>query len=372
VTGKLKLCFLASGSVHTLRWMKDFVERGHDVHLVTFDKMNPVEGVVVHGLKYRFKLAYPTRILDVRRTVNRINPDVLHALYISHYGVYAALSGFHPLIITVLGSDILIAPERARIFRLSVQLALTKADLVHIGDEAGKKTLIELDCNPRKIFTQEWGVDVNKFSPRARSQSLRDKLGISDRYSVLSASSWKTDYNIDVLIRAIPLVLEKIPDIRFIFLGGGNLENYLKALAEKLGVSENVLFVGKVPYEEMPTYLASVDVFVDTISDYAHAFGRIIKRKGGMGIGQTAKEAMACGTPQILPNHSSVNYDLFKGLTYKQLDHVDMAEKMIRLLQDQELRKRIGEESRKAVVDVCDQRKIAENWNDIYQRLSRK
>lgn len=339
---------------------------------MTFDEMNPVAGAEIHRLKYRSKLAYPFRIFDVRRIVNEINPDVLHALYVSHYGVYSALSGFHPLIVSVLGSDILIAPERSRIFRFSVQLALMKADLVHIGDERGRRTLIELGCDPRKIFTQEWGVDVDRFSSNARSQVLRDRLGISNCYSVLSASSWKVDYNVDVLIKAIPLVLKRVPAVKFILLGGGALEAQLKELAEKLGVHENILFIGKVPYEEMPMYLASVDVFVDTISDYAHAFGRVIKRKGGMGIGQTTKEAMASSTPQILPDHSSINYDLFKGLTYRQLDYSDLAEKIVQLLQDQEDMRRIGKESRRAVVELCNEKAIAESWNSIYRKLSRK
>lgn len=368
----MKLCFLASGSVHTIGWMRDFVERGHSVHLVTFDKLDQVKGVKIHRLKYRSKLAYPFRILDTRKLVREIKPDILHALYISHYGVYAALSGFHPLIITVLGSDILIAPERSRIFKTSIQLALKRADLVHVGDDAGRKTLIDLGCDSHKIFVQEWGVDLAQFSPAARSQSLRDKLGLSDHYTILSASSWKVDYNVDVLVRATPLVLEKLPDVKFILLGGGSLEAYLKTLAIRLGVSENILFIGKVPYEEMPMYLASADVFVDTIADYAHVSGRVIKRKGGMGIGQTAKEAMACGTPQILPDHSSINYDLFKGITYKQLDHVDLAERIVQLLQDKALRMKIGEESRRSVSEKCDKKKIVEKWNRIYQTLAEK
>jgi glycosyltransferase involved in cell wall biosynthesis len=339
---------------------------------VTFDKLDQVEGVEIHRLKYRSKLAYPFRILDTRRLVREIKPDILHALYISHYGVYAALSGFHPLIITVLGSDILIAPERSKIFKTSVQLALKRADLVHVGDEAGRKTLIDLGCDSHKILVQEWGVDLAQFSPAARSQSLRDKLGISNHYSVLSASSWKVDYNVDVLVKAVPLVLEELPDVKFILLGGGNLEAYLKTLAVKLGVSDNILFIGKVPYEEMPMYLASVDVFIDTISDYAHVSGRVIKRKGGMGIGQTAKEAIACGTPQILPDHSSINYDLFKGLTYKQLDPADLADKIVQLLNDEALRMKIAEESRTSVLEKCDKKKIADEWNNIYQTLTQK
>lgn len=339
---------------------------------MTFDQTTSIEGARTHRLKYRSKPAYPLRIIDVKRAVNAVNPDVVHALYASHYGVYAALSGFHPLVISVLGSDILISPERSKMFRFSLQFALRKADLVHVSDEGGRKTLIELGCDPKKILTQEWGVDVGRFSPNARSKELRDRLEIRNCYSVLSASNWQIDYNVDVLIRAIPLVLRQIPDVKFILIGGGVLGDRLKTLAKKLGVYDKTMFIGRIPYEEMPMYLASVDVFVDTISDYAHALGRTIKRKSGMGIGQTTKEAMACGTPQILPDHSSINYKLFKGLTYRQLDHADLAEKLIDLLRNEELRNRIGQESVKAVAELCDQESIAEKWYSIYHRLSTK
>lgn len=369
---KLKLCFLASESVHTSNWISDFVERGHDVHLITFGKIGFLRGVKVHNLKYHSKPAYPLRIIDVRNAVRSVKPDILHAFYVSHYGVYG-LSGFHPFIMTVLGGDVLIAPERANpLFRLSVQLALMRADLVHVSDNAGQKTLAELGCNPKKIIVQEWGVDVDRFSSKAKSEALREKLAINGCYSVLSASSWRVEYSVDVLIRAAPLVLKEIPNVKFILLGGGPLETYLKTLAKKLGVYESIHFAGKIPYEEMPEYLASVDVFIDTVSDYAYASGRLIKKKAGMGIGQTAKEAMACGTPQILPDHSSINYDLFKGLTYKQLNHADLAEKIIQLLQDKALRIKIAEESRASILEKCDKRKIAGEWNRIYQALKQK
>jgi len=368
----LILCFLASRGIHTIRWIKAFADMGHEVHLITFDRPYPIDDIIIHGLEYRFKFAYLLRTFDIRRMIEKINPDILHAMYISHYGIYAAFSGFHPVIMSVLGSDILISPERSFIYRTSLQIALNKADIVHIADEVGKKTLIELGCNPEIIFVQEWGVDVEKFSPEAKNQSFKKELGINSCYSVLCASSWKINYNVDVLVRAIPLVTKTIPNVRFIFLGGGELENYLKSLANKLDVSKNTIFIGKVPYDKMPMFLASVDVFVDTVSDYAYFFGRIIKRKGGMGIGQTTREAMACGTPQILPDHSSINHSIFRGLTYRQLDHTDLAEKIVYLLQNQELKKKISEESRQVIVEVCNQKRVAKRWHNIYKKMMQR
>jgi len=100
VADNVRLAFLASGeSVHTKGWLMYFVGKGYDVHLITFTA-KPIKGVKIHELRYFGKVAYPLRIWKIRKTVKEIEPDVLHAHYISHYGIYAALSGFHPLILS--------------------------------------------------------------------------------------------------------------------------------------------------------------------------------------------------------------------------------------------------------------------------------
>jgi len=373
----IKLVFLADGkSVHTKKWLTEFVERGYDVHLITFTA-EPVEGVKIHKLRYFGKLAYPMRIWSVSRAIKKIKPDILHVHYISNYGIYAALSGFHPLVLSAWGDDIDTDPERSRMLRFFVKYALKKADLVHTSDELGRKRLIELGCDPGKIFVQNWSVDTQRFSSTARSESLRKSLGIEKSYSVLCARWWSPEYHVDVCIRAIPFVLQRIRNVRFIFLGGGPLEKELKDLATKLGVSENTLFIGKIPEEEMPKYLASVDIYVDTVSDLRGPAleldfqGKILKARGGGGMGQTTRQAIACGTPQLLSDHLNVRLaNWFRGLMYKQMDHRDLAEKIITLLNDKKLRIQIGQESRKVALDICDAAKTMRKWEAVYHALA--
>jgi len=367
----MKVAFLANGrSVQIMNWVRYFSDRGHDVHLITFTA-KPIEGVKIHELRYFGKPAYPLRIWEIRRAVKKIDPDILHAHYISHYGVYAALSGFHPLILSAWGSDISVDPEKSRIHKFFVKLALKKADIVHTSDEIGRKRLIELGCDPRKVFVQNWGVDTNRFSPEARSQSLRRSLGIDDMYSVLCARWWRPNYRVDVFIRAMPLVSKKIPDIKFILLGGGPLGSKLKELARRLGVYEDIVFVGKVPEEEMPKYLASVDVYVDTSSDYrVGVLGDVVVARGGGGMGQTTRQVMACGTPHVLSDNINVrSADWFQGLMYKQLDHRDLAEKIVQLLRDEKLRREVGEKSRKVALEICDLEKTMNKWETLYHKL---
>ena len=371
MTENIRLAFLASGeSVHTKRWLSYFAGKGYDVHLITFTA-EPIKGVKIHELKYFGKPAYPLRIWEIRKAVKEINPDILHAHYISHYGVYGALTGFHPLILSAWGSDISIDPQKSRIRRFSVTFALKRADLVHTGDNIGKKRLVELGCNAEKIFAQNLGVDTTRFSPDAKSRSLRRALGINDVYSVVCARWWTPKYRVDIFIKAIPLVLKKVPNVKFILLGDGPLEPELKELARKLGVYENVVFVGSVPHEEMPKYLASVDVYVDTASDYrVGAAGDILVARGGGGMGQSTREAMACGTPYVLSDNINVrSADWFKGLMYKQLDHRDLAEKIAQLLRDEKLRRKIGEKSRKVALEICDLERTMKKWETVYHKL---
>jgi len=379
VTDNVRLAFLADGeSVHTKRWLSYFVGKGYDIHLIT-STAKPIKGVKIHEL--RFSLArnayflahasFPLRAWKIRETVRKINPDVLHAHYITNYGLCGALSGFHPLILSPWGSDITTDPERSRIKKLLIRFAFERADLVQINTKLGKKRLIELGCDPRKIFMQQWGVDTNRFSPKARSQSLRRKLGIDDAYSVLSARYWRPLYNVEVFVEAVPLVLKKIKNVKFIMLGGGPLEPKLKELARKLGVYENIVFVGKVPEEEMPKHLASVDVYVDTLSEYRFdASGDVTVARGESGYGQTTRQVMACGTPYVLSDMLGVRSgSWFQGLMYKQLDHRDLAEKIVQLLKDEKRRRRISEKSRKIALEIFDLEKTMDKWETVYHEL---
>jgi len=379
VTDDVRLAFLADGeSVHTERWLKYFVGKGYDIHLIT-STAKPIEGVKIHRL--RFSLArntyflahasFPSRAWKIRKAVKEIDPDVLHAHYITNYGVCGALSGFHPLILTPWGSDITTDPEQSQIKKLLIRFTFERADRVHINTELGKKRLIELGCDPRKIIMIQWGVDTNRFSPKARSQSLRRKLGIEDTYSVLCARYWRPLYNVEVFVEAVPLVLKEIKNVKFIMLGGGSLEPKLKELARKLGVYDNILFVGKVPEEEMPKYLASVDVYVDTLSEHRFdSSGEVTVARGESGYGQTTRQIMACGTPYLLSDMLGVkSCSWFQGLMYKQRDHRDLAEKIVQLLKDEKRRRTISEKSRKIALEIFALEKTMGKWETVYHEL---
>lgn len=372
----ITVAYVADGSsVHTRRFLSYLANKGFNIHLITYTPSR-IENVKIHNVATA-RTRIPLRIIQSIRLIRKIKPDVLHAFYITNNGVVAALSGFHPLVLSAWGDDIATDPERSGILKFLIKLALKVATLVETTDELGRERLKELGCDSRKIFVQNMGVDTNLFSPNARSETLRKELGIDDSYSVICARWWKPEYRVDVCIRAMPLVLQRIPNAKFIFLGGGPLEKELKDFTAKLGVSASSLFIGNIPEEDMARYLASVDLYVDTVGDSrARALeldfqGNMLKARGGGGMGQTTRQAMACGTPQLLSDHLNVKFaGWFRGLMYKQMDHRDLAEKIVTLLNDKKLRMQIGQESRKVVLQICDMNKIMEKWEAVYHALA--
>lgn len=361
------ICSIVKWAVNPRRWVEYYVERGYDVHVIGHGEID-IPGATMHHLTTISKINFITGPIQTRRIIKRIKPDIVHAYGITPFGYYGALSGFHPFIASAWGSDVAEFPEKSRILNCIVKYALKKADFVHTGDMTGKKRLMELGCEERKIFIQPSGIDTKRFSPKARSKSLRKKLGIDDKYSVFLGRRLEPPYSVDVFIKAIPKVLDSIDNVMFLVGGTGPLESEIKKLANDLGVSEHVIFIGGIPNEKMHEYLASVDVYVET---------RRAPEKPGGGIGAMTMEAMACGTPLILTEkpylvtyaNGLANEPWFRGVVYEPLDSEGLAEKIIYLLKNDELRKKLSEETRKIAIEIGDLSKNIDKWGKIYKSL---
>ncbi len=340
--------------------MTYFSDNGYDVHLVTFTKTEHIEGVKVHNLRYFLKWAYPLRIIEVRRTVKRIGPDVLHAHYVSHYGMYGALTGLKPFVVSAWGSDVLTEPEESRIKKHTVKYVLTKADVITCDAQHMREAMKRLGAVPEKIRIINYGVDTQKFSPRERSRELRAKLTLSDSPTVVSLRNLDPLYDVESLLKSVPLVLEEIPETKFVVVGRGSDESRLKELAISLGVSDSTFFVGFIPNDELPTYLTAVDVYVSTALSDA-------------GISAATAEAMACGLPVVITdvadNRKWVE-DGVNGFVVPVKDPELLAERIIFLLKNEAVRRKFGTISRRIIEEKNDYRKEMKKMESIYGELA--
>jgi len=352
----MKICFLAAAnSIHSHRWIKFFADKkGYEVHWISLTPniFDDIKGVEFYKLR-----EFPAKPLDilfnailVRRLIKKINPDILHAHYAGVYGVLGALSGFHPYILTAWGSDILIA-GKSKITKPLIKLALKKADLITCDAEHMEKAMTELEADSSKIKIVYFGVDTRKFSPGSKDEKLIEKLKIQNCPAIISLRNFDPIYNLETLIKSIPLVLKEVPEAKFIIAGRGSEEEKLKILAEDLGVLKSIKFVGWISNEELPEYLRTTDVYVSTsLSD--------------AGIASSTAEAMACGLPVVITDTGD-NKEWVKdgenGFIVPVKSPKRLAEKIIYLLKNEEKRKTFGKISRK----------IIENKNNYYLEMAK-
>lgn len=364
----MRICYLANASsVHTHRWVRYFVERGHEIHVISFENAQ-IEGTTVHVLKLPILVrsaTFPLKMASIYRIkalINRIKPDILHAHYAINYGLFGALCNFKPFVITAWGSDVLTVPE-ARLISMIKQFiakyALRKADVITCDAPHMKEAIKHLGIPAERINLICFGVDTRKFSPRRKSENLKTQLGIYDNPTVISLRNLEPIYDVESLIKSIPLVLEEIPETNFVIAGKGLEEMKLRELAKSLGVSNNVKFVGFIPNDRLPEYLNSMDVYVSTALSDA-------------GIAASTAEAMACGLPVIVTdvadNRKWVE-DGVNGFVVPIKNPKSLAEKIIYLLQNEDIRNQFGIVNRKIIEERNNYYKEMEKMEDVYKTL---
>lgn len=316
----MKICYLAnSQSIHTQRWARHFKDRGYQVTVISFQP-GAIEGVKVISLASFSSQRHLNILLqfgNVRRLVQEIAPDILHAHYVTSYGLAGALTGKHPFVVTAWGSDVLVTPEESWIYRQMVCFALNRADLVTSMAEHMTQCIIERRyAVASRIVTLPFGVDTDVFNLNRRSR----QHGVG---SGLVVSTRRLDYGLDVhlFIQAIPQVLKTFPDTHFVVTGNGPFRSDLEQLAIDLGIIEHIDFRGEIPHSEMPKLLGGADVFVST------------SRSDGNNI--SLNEAMACGAfpvaTDIPANRAWIDVGR-NGLLFSCQDADGLAEKVIEAL----------------------------------------
>ena len=280
-----KICFLADGtSIHTVRWCKYFIDKGHEVHLLTLQKAE-IEGVFIHYINCgeinrsggNWKIL--TKFWKVRKLIKQINPEIVHSFYATSYGILGALSGFHPFVVTALGSDVLISPLNSKPYRLLLKYVFSKAQWITAMSDPMKKTMINLGAKTENINTLIFGIDTSIFNNSHRQTP-------NDQFVVTSTRNFEKIYNIDILLDAIGICQSQIPNLHVNLIGSGRLGLMLKEKIEALGLSEIVHFIGKLTQPEIADYLNTSQLFVSVSSSDGNNI--------------SLNEAMACGCVSVV------------------------------------------------------------------------
>ncbi len=186
------------------------------------------------------------------------------------------------------------------------------------------------------------GVDERTFHPGSGGDEVRARLGLTDRPVVVCVSRLVPRKGQDTLVLAMPRILAKEPDAVLLIVGGGPYEKELRKLAHETGVADSVRFTGAVPWSELPAHYGAGDVFAMPCRT----------RRGGLdveGLGIVYLEASATGLPVVAGDSGGAPAAVLDGETgwvVRGGSAEDAADRIVTLLGDPELRRRMGERGR--------------------------
>ncbi len=152
---------------------------------------------------------------------------------------------------------------RYRLTRALETWVLRRADQVTTICEGLRADIVARGIAPEKVTVIPNAVDPSAFTPGgSRDEALARALGIHDRTVLGFLGSFYAYEGLDLLIRALPALRGRHPEVCVLLVGGGPQEARLKTLVRKLDLAGSVAFAGRIPHEEVHRYYALVDVFV--------------------------------------------------------------------------------------------------------------
>jgi glycosyltransferase involved in cell wall biosynthesis len=165
-----------------------------------------------------------------------------------------------PFFVTIHGSDLRLALERPGFLRKIFLYVCQHAAYLNAVSWVQKEELEKLGISSKKISVIPMGID-GTFLEAGRRRSVNSE---KRPLTVLSNRNLLPIYNVSLLIRAIPHVLQEEPETKFLIAGDGAEKEALEREVEKLNIKSSVKFLERVPHEEMPDLLSTVDIYVST------------------------------------------------------------------------------------------------------------
>lgn len=341
---KSKITLLANiASIHTTRWANALSEKGYDIHLITQHRGGDLisERVKVHHLPFQGNKGYFLNVPFLRKCLKKNKPDLLHAHYASGYGTLGSLSGFHPYILSVWGSDVYDFPYESSLRMGLIKKNLKAADLIASTSHVMAKQTHKICEGLSKIHVTPFGVDINSFKP--------DKSRKNEK--IITIGTVKTlafKYGIDTLIKGFAETRNALiarnesmaSMLRLLIVGGGEDRDSLEQLADSLGITDVTEFAGAVPYASVPNYLNMLDIYV--AASRLESFGVAIL------------EASACSLPVIVSDVGGlpeVVADGVTGIIIPKDNHHALAKAIEKLVINEDFRRKMGQAGLQRVID---------------------
>jgi glycosyltransferase involved in cell wall biosynthesis len=352
---------------YVLNLSQELIKRGHSVKVVCADEpksdLTEIDGINVRRLNYIGKISNTNITLGLFFALLKENFDIIHTHFPSPWSAdISMIISFlkrKPLILTyhndavTAGKMGVLTEVYNRVFlklllKGSAKILVTQPEYINRSKYLYKyKNKIEVIPNgiDTKIYFQK---NINKIPNQIFF------LSILDRHH--------TYKGLDCLIKAIKIVRTKIPDIRLIVGGSGDMVKNYKFLAKKLELEKNIEFRGFIESNKLVDLYNQSELFVLPSTGIQEGFGIVLL------------EALACGTPVIATNIVGIAKEIKDnkcGIIIPCNDAKKLAQAIIRIIKNINLQKKMIIKGKLLIQDKYDWNKIVKMVENIYLRVIR-
>ena len=329
-------------------------KRGNDVHVITtidhdldLPKKNSIENfsvyrVKVPNIKFLRGLTFYFKAFFILRT---LESDLIQCQSIIA-GLSGLLSG-KPYFVWVRGSDINIEGIYfPRFIEMMIyKLIINNANCVFALTKHMKKE-IENKFKRKKVCVIPNGIEIEKF------KNIKNKIEFQNNQDkvILFVGSLRPVKGVKYLIMALEKVIKIYPNVKLIIIGHGDEYSKLLNLVKQLNLNDYVKFEGEISNDRVLEYMSSSDLFV--LPSLSEGFPNVIL------------EAMAEGLPIISTNVKGLDEMVknnINGLLVKPKDPQDIAKKILKLINDENLRKKMSKNNINESTNY--------SWEKVIQKL---
>ncbi len=365
---------------NTLLCCQDLIRQyGDDVLLVTGPALGPEGDLLSQGRGGEVPLTmvpsmrraiHPWRDTVCYRALKRVlrdfRPDVVHTH--SAKGGFLGRMAAHALRVPAIVHTVHGAPFHPyqrwyarELFRWCEAYAARRCHAIVSVADAMTDLLVDAGVAPREKFTTVYsGMDVEPFlAADQHREAIRRELGFSDEHVVVGKIARLFHLKgHEQLIQAARQVVAKCPEVRFLLVGDGILREKLERQIADAGLNHAFCFAGLVPPERIPELLGAMDLLVHV----------------------SLREGLARALPQaLIAGRPAVSYDVDgarevvipekTGFLVPPQTVEPLADAILRLARDPDLRRRLGEQGRGLFTEQFRHETMTRRLREIYQRL---
>ncbi len=347
------------GEQQTFSLLKGLQKRGISSHLVCPRNSPLAEKACQSGIQ-TFPIPMkgeidPRACRHIRALIRGFKYDLLHS-HTSHAHTLAFFASMGLDIRRLVTRRVDFSIFRHSFMKLSGIKYRYMADFYVAISHKIKEVLVNDGVPENRIFVAHSGIDVDRFNGVAKDH-LRDEFQIKPHEQVvINVAHLAGHKGQQYLVRAIPLVLEQVPNVRFFIVGGGSLMDELQDLANSLGLTQELIFTGF--RRDVGAFYQTADLFVmSSVQE---------------GLGTAVLDALALGKPVVATASGGIPEVIQDGLFGRLVPPADpsaLAAGMVELLTHPDQAKRMADKGRTIVRNRFSVDAMVDKNLEIYHRI---